>query len=152
MAQITRPTLFHRKSHVNRNDDEELETFASVPAVGPRVSNDRSSSSSSFEEKDSEQSKRPDPSLDPGPPPDGGFKAWLQVLGAFFLNFNTWYQINIFSAMASQSLTTIEADSLRAGVLSIHLEPSKTIMLPVPPSQLPSQQSPGSVQSKVSSC
>ena len=26
----------------------------------------------------------------PGPPPNGGRRAWLQVLGAFFLNFNTW--------------------------------------------------------------
>lgn len=25
-----------------------------------------------------------------GPPPDGGFAAWLQVLGAFFLFFNSW--------------------------------------------------------------
>ena len=27
---------------------------------------------------------------DPGPPPNGGFKAWLQVLGSFFLFFNCW--------------------------------------------------------------
>lgn len=26
----------------------------------------------------------------PGPPPDGGLVAWLQVVGGFFLNFNTW--------------------------------------------------------------
>jgi hypothetical protein len=25
-----------------------------------------------------------------GPPPDGGFAAWLQVLGAFLLFFNSW--------------------------------------------------------------
>jgi hypothetical protein len=25
-----------------------------------------------------------------GPPPNGGTKAWLQVLGGFFLFFNTW--------------------------------------------------------------
>lgn len=25
-------------------------------------------------------------------PPDGGFKAWLQVLGSFFLFFNCWYE------------------------------------------------------------
>lgn len=23
-------------------------------------------------------------------PPNGGLKAWLQILGAFFLYFNTW--------------------------------------------------------------
>lgn len=27
---------------------------------------------------------------DPGPPPNGGFKAWLQVAGSFFLFFNCW--------------------------------------------------------------
>lgn len=27
---------------------------------------------------------------DPGPPPNGGFYAWLQVLGSFFLFFNCW--------------------------------------------------------------
>ena len=90
MAQITRPTLFHRKSHINRNDDEELETFASGPNVWPRSSNAQSSTSFSLAENDSEQPKRPDPSPDPGPPPNGGLKAWQQVLGAFFLNFNTW--------------------------------------------------------------
>jgi len=25
--------------------------------------------------------------------PNGGFKAWLQVLGAFFLMFNTWVSV-----------------------------------------------------------
>jgi MFS family permease len=28
---------------------------------------------------------------DPGPPPNGGFHAWLQVAGSFFLFFNCWY-------------------------------------------------------------
>lgn len=26
----------------------------------------------------------------PPPPPDGGWTAWLQVAGAFFLFFNSW--------------------------------------------------------------
>jgi len=28
--------------------------------------------------------------VDIGPPPDGGYKAWLQVLGSFFLFFDSW--------------------------------------------------------------
>lgn len=32
----------------------------------------------------------------PGPPPDGGFHAWLQVLGSFFLFFNSWGTVNAF--------------------------------------------------------
>jgi hypothetical protein len=31
-----------------------------------------------------------DEAEDPGPPPNGGAKAWLQVLGSFFLFFNCW--------------------------------------------------------------
>jgi hypothetical protein len=33
-----------------------------------------------------------------GPPPNGGLKAWLQVLGGFFLFFNTWGILNTFGA------------------------------------------------------
>jgi hypothetical protein len=32
---------------------------------------------------------------EPGPPPNGGFAAWLQVTGSFFLFFNGWVSINI---------------------------------------------------------
>lgn len=28
---------------------------------------------------------------EPGPPPNGGFHAWLQVVGSFFLFFNCWF-------------------------------------------------------------
>lgn len=31
---------------------------------------------------------------EPSPPPNGGFKAWLQVAGSFFLFFNAWYVIS----------------------------------------------------------
>ncbi len=31
---------------------------------------------------------------DPEPPPNGGFKAWLQVSGSFFLFFNCWVSDN----------------------------------------------------------
>lgn len=37
----------------------------------------------------------PDPTSEkdstPEPPPNGGFNAWLQVAGSFFLFFNSWY-------------------------------------------------------------
>ena len=32
--------------------------------------------------------------LIPGPPPNGGLQAWLQVLGAFFLAMNSWFVHN----------------------------------------------------------
>ncbi|KAI1759768.1 putative MFS monocarboxylate transporter [Hypoxylon sp. FL1150] len=34
--------------------------------------------------------------LDEDPPPDGGFGAWLQVVGSYSLYFNTWGTINMF--------------------------------------------------------
>lgn len=47
--------------------------------------------------KDEREAPRPEnTSEDPltekpiAPPPDGGFAAWLQVLGAFLLFFNSW--------------------------------------------------------------
>lgn len=35
-------------------------------------------------------------SVGPGPPPNGGIKAWLQVVGSFMLYFNTWGILNAF--------------------------------------------------------
>ncbi|BFZ65076.1 hypothetical protein YB2330_006239 [Saitoella coloradoensis] len=36
--------------------------------------------------------------IDPGPPPDGGLKAWTQALMAHLVIFNTWGYINSFGA------------------------------------------------------
>jgi hypothetical protein len=41
---------------------------------------------------------------DPGPPPDGGFQAWLQVAGSFFLFFNSWGTVNSFGVSKSSVL------------------------------------------------
>lgn len=43
-----------------------------------------------------------------GPPPNGGLTAWLQVLGGFFLFFNTWVCRRCFLS----SVVTTGADSL----------------------------------------
>ncbi|KAF2718483.1 MFS general substrate transporter, partial [Polychaeton citri CBS 116435] len=39
--------------------------------------------------------------LGPGPPPDGGLTAWLQVLGGYFIFFNTWGLINAFGVFVT---------------------------------------------------
>lgn len=36
------------------------------------------------------------PAAGPPAPPDGGFTAWLQVVGGFFLIFNAWGIVNTF--------------------------------------------------------
>jgi len=35
-----------------------------------------------------------------GPPPNGGLQAWLQVLGAWMLFFNTWVSLAPFMSIA----------------------------------------------------
>ena len=89
LLKTSRPNLLHRKSHVNREDGEELDNFTSKLDSQPATNADRSPSTSSLSAEDSEQNKRiPEPG--PGPPPDGRLTPWLQELGGFFLNFNTW--------------------------------------------------------------
>ncbi|KAF3479894.1 uncharacterized protein GIQ15_06870 [Arthroderma uncinatum] len=39
--------------------------------------------------------------IDPGPPPDGGYQAWLQVALAHLVIFNTWGYINGFGVFQS---------------------------------------------------
>lgn len=60
---------------------------------------DHASSDNSSDEKriGTESKPAPSPAGPPGgPPPDGGLTAWLQVLGSYFLFFNTWGLLNTF--------------------------------------------------------
>lgn len=67
------------------NEDESIE--------GGNSSNDNDTVWTS-QEKDDEEAREELPSVVPKDPnheiPNGGFKAWLQVLGSFFLFFNSW--------------------------------------------------------------
>ncbi|OOF98852.1 hypothetical protein ASPCADRAFT_162625 [Aspergillus carbonarius ITEM 5010] len=49
-------------------------------------------------EQSDEQRKPPALSDDGASPPNGGLRAWLQVLASFFLFFNTWGVINTYGA------------------------------------------------------
>ncbi|KAI9881175.1 MAG: hypothetical protein M1830_007153 [Pleopsidium flavum] len=44
---------------------------------------------------------------DPGPPPDGGLKAWTQVLMGHLVIFNTWGYINSFGVFQTYYVTTL---------------------------------------------
>ncbi|PCH01973.1 Major facilitator superfamily domain, general substrate transporter [Penicillium occitanis (nom. inval.)] len=46
-----------------------------------------------------------------GPPPDGGLKAWSQVLGAFFLMVNTWGLINAYGVFQTYYATALLPDT-----------------------------------------
>lgn len=46
-------------------------------------------------------------SSDPGPPPDGGFRAWSQTAVAHLIMFNSWGYINSFGVFQSYYETTL---------------------------------------------
>ncbi|KAK3332587.1 putative monocarboxylate permease [Cercophora scortea] len=54
--------------------------------------------------------------LGPPPPPNGGFQAWLQVFGAFFLNINTWGLLNTFGVFQSEYSTGILSTSTQSAI------------------------------------
>jgi len=61
---------------------------------------------------------------DPGPPPDGGLKAWLQVLSAHLALFNTWGYISsfgVFQAYYTTALQRSPADVSWVGSIEIFL-------------------------------
>ena len=59
-------------------EKQDASTPSETIAGSPRISTDI------FKEEEGE------PPAENTAPPDGGFKAWLQVLGAFFLCLNSW--------------------------------------------------------------
>lgn len=56
---------------------------------------------------DAETKQTNAPKPGPGPPPDGGLVAWLQVVGGFFLNFNTWYRFSLPAILPCLALLMI---------------------------------------------
>ncbi|TVY92528.1 Aspyridones efflux protein [Lachnellula willkommii] len=75
---------------------KELATSTDDPETG------HTSSASLSEKAEDTPAAAPQPPVGPGPPPNGGTRAWLQVLGAFFLNFNTWGLLNAFGVFQAE--------------------------------------------------
>ena len=46
-------------------------------------------------------------SIDPGPPPDGGLRAWTQVVMGHLIVFNTWGYINSFGVFQTYYVATL---------------------------------------------
>ncbi|SMR54570.1 unnamed protein product [Zymoseptoria tritici ST99CH_1E4] len=88
-----------------------------MPAHVARDSNHQSTSSplgykedydhSSHDSLQPQNASPPPPGPPGGPPPDGGLTAWLQVLGGFFLFFNTWGLINAFGTFQTYYKTSL---------------------------------------------
>ncbi|KAI9811855.1 MAG: hypothetical protein M1827_005206 [Pycnora praestabilis] len=61
---------------------------------------------------------------DPGPPPDGGMKAWIQVLMGHLIIFNTWGYINSFGVFQTyyvSALNSAPSDIAWVGSVQIFL-------------------------------
>ncbi|KAJ5093147.1 hypothetical protein N7456_009008 [Penicillium angulare] len=74
----------------------EVERGPAPPSPEPALSPDDS--------PDSGAEKQP---ATPPPPPNGGVVAWLQVIGAFFLFFNSWGVVNTFGVFQSYYEVTL---------------------------------------------
>ena len=87
---VGRPGLVQRKSRIAHDGASARETLTSPPDIEMRSQSSPTPVPTLESLSDDERGKGQDVPSGAGPPPDGGLEAWLQVLGAFFLNFNTW--------------------------------------------------------------
>jgi len=85
----------------NKIDDMELNS----PIVS--VDNSRNLATHSIQEKETASDEGPpadtadaEAAAKPDGPPNGGLRAWLQVVGAFVLLFNTWYGLVAFDTVS----------------------------------------------------
>jgi len=77
-------------------------------------SSDKNLPASSDLEKVAEKPPGPPPGIPP--PPNGGTLAWLQVLGSFFLNVNTWGLLNTFGIFQAEYSRNILASSTQSSI------------------------------------
>ena len=75
-----------------------------------------SSASQLSEKAENTPAVTPQPPVGPGPPPNGGTRAWLQVLGAFFLNFNSWGLLNAFGVFQAEYSTGLLSTSSQSAI------------------------------------
>jgi hypothetical protein len=99
LARTSRRVVMSQQHHQQLEGDSTI--IGSSPK--PRSSEDDEMSSTNNEKTlDAEaglQPQKPPGGPPGGPPPNGGLTAWLQVLGGFFLFFNTW--VSMFGSLHS---------------------------------------------------
>ena len=73
-------------------NEDPAEALANTEQSNPKASMPESDNGSSTANSSGHDAGEPvvEKSTGPGPPPDGGLKAWLQVVGGFLLVLNTW--------------------------------------------------------------
>lgn len=58
--------------------------------------------------------------LDPGPPPDGGRKAWTQAFMGHFVVFNTWGMISTFGVFQQHYTTNLGLEPSAVSWMYVH--------------------------------
>ncbi|RAL03497.1 MFS monocarboxylate transporter [Aspergillus ibericus CBS 121593] len=79
----------------------------SLPLMNPDDKPSTPPSSALMVDSDASETEKQQPDTAPPPPPDSGLTAWLQVLGAFFLFFNSWGILNAFGPFQSYYQSTL---------------------------------------------
>ena len=82
-------SLHNDRSSAASQEKEYADHDISKESLAGNDANDQSREAGPPAIPDEEKAK-PVQSNDPGPPPNGGLKAWMQVLGSWMLFFNTW--------------------------------------------------------------
>jgi hypothetical protein len=72
---------------------EALQRVTTESTLGESVVNEALDAEANIIAEDLQPPQRSEKFEDQGPPPNGGLRAWLQVLGSFFLFFNSWVSL-----------------------------------------------------------
>ena len=89
-------TQTEREDEPKPVDKEEHDASSNESLAANDISRQQEGRTGSPSTPDEEKQKPPVAS--PGPPPNGGTAAWLQVLGGWMLFFNTWGILKSVSA------------------------------------------------------
>jgi hypothetical protein len=72
---------------------EALQRVTTDSTLGESVVNEALDAEANITAEDLQPPQGSEKFEDQGPPPNGGLQAWLQVLGSFFLFFNSWVRL-----------------------------------------------------------
>jgi hypothetical protein len=72
---------------------EALQRVTTDSTLGESVVNEALDAEANITAEDLQPPQVSEKFEDQGPPPNGGLQAWLQVLGSFFLFFNSWVRL-----------------------------------------------------------
>ncbi|KAI9801590.1 MAG: hypothetical protein M1825_003269 [Sarcosagium campestre] len=100
----------NRRQNGVLDDEKDTKTGTSTPLDSHK---DGSSTTSTDRQPSEPVAEKP---AGPGPPPDGGTKAWLQVVGGFLLVLNTWGLVNSYGIFQTYYSTELLPSSTPSAI------------------------------------